>query len=61
MLARAKEESIENWVNEYIYSDIHDIFFVEFSIVLHEWLSRLVTRIKKFQEREVVEWNDQLI
>ena len=50
MLAFVQEESIgsllsaENGVDEYIYSDIHEIFFVEFPIVLHEWLSRLARR-----------------
>ena len=36
--------SIEKWIDEYIYSDIHEIFFAEFPILLHEWLSRLVTK-----------------
>ena len=63
-LAFAQEESIgtrlsaENWVDEYIYSDIHEIFFGEFPILLHEWLSRLVTKQTKFQRRETVEWSD---
>ena len=41
-LAFAQEESVgkrlsaENWIDEYIYSDIHDIFFAEFHILLHE-------------------------
>ena len=40
--------SKENWVDEYIYSDIHEVFFVEFHVILHEWLTRLETRKKKF-------------
>ena len=53
-LAFAQEEtqglwlSIENWLDRYIYSDINEIFFVEFPIVLHEWLSRLATRQTNF-------------
>ena len=49
-LAIAQEEiagsrlSAENWVDEYIYSDIHEVFFAYFPIVLHEWLSRLERR-----------------
>ena len=67
MLTFAQEEStgsrlsIENWLDGYIYSDIHEIFFAEFPIVLHKWLSILETRQKKFQRREAVEWNDQLV
>ena len=33
----------KNWLDRYIYSDIHDIFFAGFPIVLHEWLSILAT------------------
>ena len=36
--------SIENWVDKYIYSDIHEILFAYFPIVLHEWLSTLARR-----------------
>ena len=41
--------SVEDWVDEYIYTDIHEIFFAEFPIVLHEWLSRLARGQKNFQ------------
>ena len=53
--------SIEKWIDKYIYSDIHEIFFVEFPILLHEWLSRLETKQTNFQRRETVEWSDQLV
>ena len=53
--------SAQNWLGRYIYSDIHEIFFAEFPIVLHEWLSRLETRRKKFQRREMIEWSAQLV
>ena len=52
---------IESWVDEYIYYDIHEVFFVEFPIILHEWFSRLTTRQTNFQRREVIEWSDQLV
>ena len=61
MLSFAREESAgsqfstKNWVNEYIYSDIHKILFVEFPIVLHEWFSILATWQTNFQRREVIE------
>ena len=66
-LAFAQEESAgsqlstENWLNRYIYSDIHEIFFAEFPILLHKWLSILATRKTNFQRREAVEWSDQLV
>ena len=61
MLTFAQEESAENWVYQYIYTDIHKIFFAYFPIVLHEWFSRLETRQTNFQRREVVEWTDQFV
>ena len=49
-VAFAQEESArsrlstKNWLGRYIFSDIHDIFFEYFPIVLHEWLSILETQ-----------------
>ena len=37
------------------------MFFAEFSIVLHEWLSILEIRQISFYRRETVKWNDQLV
>ena len=53
--------SAEKWVDEYKYSDIYEIFFVEFPIILHEWFSILARRKANFQRREVVKWSDQLV
>ena len=53
--------SIENWINEHIYSNIHEIFFAEFPILLHEWLSILATKHPNFQRREIVEWSNHLV
>ena len=44
-----------------MYTYIHEIFFVEFYVVLHEWLSILATWQTKFQRREAIEWSAQLI
>ena len=63
----AQEESVgtrlrtENQIDEYIYSDIHEIFLAEFPILLHEWFSRLATKQTKFHRRDTVEWSDQLV
>ena len=48
-------------MDEYIYFDIHEVFFAEFPIVMHEWLSILARRQTNFQRRETVKWNDQLV
>ena len=51
----------KNLLEQYIYSNIHDIFFVEFPIMLHEWLSKLATQQINFQGGEPRERNLQLI
>ena len=62
----AQEESKGSWLNptkwlsRYLYTDIHEIFFSEFSIVLQEWLQKLATQEINFQGREPIEWNPQL-
>ena len=48
-------------MDKYIYLDIHEIFFANFSLVLHEWLSRRERRQTKFHRKEAVEWSAQLI
>ena len=35
-------------------------FFAEFPIILHEWLSILVTRQTNFHRREAFKWSDKL-
>ena len=49
------------WLGQYLYTDIHEISFSEFPIVLHEWLSNLETQQRNFQGGEPMEWNPQLI
>ena len=49
------------WLEWYIYLDIHDIYFIEFPILLYEWLSTLTTHKKNFEGGELTEWNLFLI
>ena len=53
--------SAENQLDWYIYPDVHEVFFAEFLVILHEWLSRLARRHTNFQRRQTVEWNHQLV
>ena len=63
----AREENEGSWLNpakwleRYLYTDIHEIFFFEFHILLYEWFFKWPTQWKKFQERESREWSPQLI
>ena len=49
------------WLGWYIYSYIYEILFSKFSIVLHEWLSKLATQQRNFQGGEPREWSPFLI
>ena len=49
------------WLGRYVYYDIHEIFFSEFSIPLYEWLARLEGQRKIFQGGEPTEWTPELI
>ena len=53
--------STEIWLDYYIYSNIHEIFFTEFPLLLHEWLVGLASRRTNYQTREITEWSDQLV
>ena len=53
--------SKKRWLDDYIYSDIHEIFFVEFLVLLHEWLVGLASRQTNYQTRDISEWSDQLV
>ena len=53
--------SVKRWLDEYIYFDIHEILFVEFPILLHEWLVGLLAKQTNFQRREIDEWSDHLV
>ena len=53
--------SIERWLVDYIFFDIHEIFFIEFPVLLHEWLLGLKSRRTNSQTREITEWSDQMV
>ena len=53
--------SAEIWLDDYIYSDIHEILFTEFLVLLYEWLVGLAFRQTNSQTRDITEWSDQLV
>ena len=63
----ARKESEGSWLNStewlerYLYTDIHEIFFCEFPVSLYEWLLRLATQRRNFQGGEPIDWSPQLI
>ena len=49
------------WLGWYLYTNIHEILFSKFPIVLHEWFSKFTTQQIILQGGELREWNPQLI
>ena len=52
--------SIEAWLQEHIFTDLHEIFFVTYAIELFDWLSRLAHKNVFKKKREVV-WTPEVI
>ena len=53
--------STENWLQRYVFSDIHEIFFTTFPIELHAWLSRLVENETFSHGDRPTKWTPELI
>ena len=48
--------SAEFFLQRYVFSDVHEIFFGSIHIELHQWLSRLTERRTNFQENQFPPW-----
>jgi hypothetical protein len=53
--------STEDWLERYIFTDIHDIFFEEIHQELYEWLARLADTQFEIKSRPPVVWTSALI
>lgn len=53
--------SAEDWLQDHIYSDLHEIFFCEFPIILSEWLLRLCENNGTWRIDGPREWTFELI
>jgi hypothetical protein len=40
--------SDKKWMQRYVFTDLHEIFFGEFPKILTEWLERLVEKTRRF-------------
>jgi hypothetical protein len=40
--------SDKQWLQRYVYTELHEIFFGEFLIILVEWLERLVENTRRY-------------
>jgi hypothetical protein len=53
--------STEDWLQRYIFTDIHEIFFGGIHQELHEWLDRLADTQFEIRSRPPVAWTSMLI
>ena len=53
--------SKEQWSDCYIYTDIHEIFFVSFSIELYEWITRLSDSVGRCRLDQPIVWTLELV
>jgi hypothetical protein len=53
--------SDKKWMQRYVYTDLHEIFFGEFPIILTEWLERLVEKTGRFRATTLRNWTPELV
>jgi hypothetical protein len=46
----------EQWLQRYVFTDLHEIFFGEFLIILTEWLERLVENVGRYRVEALRNW-----
>ena len=52
---------VEDWLQMYIFIDLHEIFFATFPSELHAWLSRLAENKTSTHSDRPAEWTLELI
>lgn len=53
--------SAEDWLQRYVFTNLHDIFFATFPAELHAWLLRLVERKTSTRSNRPAEWTSEVI
>jgi len=51
----------EDWLDYYIYSDIHDVFFVTFPVELYKWIAKLVDSVGRCRLDQPIVWTPELV
>jgi hypothetical protein len=52
---------VECWKERYIYTDMHEIFFVEFPCLLYEWLKRKIATNTTLRPQEPLVWDQTTV
>ena len=51
----------EVWLQKYIHTDVHEVFFATFPLALHSWLARLASCSAHIQSNKPAEWNHEAV
>ena len=51
----------EAWLQKYIYTDIHEVFFATFPSKLHSWLARLAYSTRYIRSDRPTQWNQAAV
>ena len=58
---RSTKLSDKKWVQKYIYTEVHMIFFFSFATNLQEWLLQLTEFNTHVKDDAITEWNPEFI
>lgn len=53
--------SEERWLDHYIYTEIHEIFFASFLTQLYEWIARLADSQGRCRLNQPIVWTPELV
>ena len=48
--------STEEWLQRYLFTDLHEIFFCEFPIIFYKWIAIIAQKNKCFKDTPTI-WN----
>lgn len=51
----------EQWLDRYLYTEIHEIFFHSFLIKLYEWISKLADVQRRWRPNGSIVWTSKLV
>lgn len=51
----------DDWLQRYLFTDLHEIFFCGFPIIFYEWLSKIAETKNCFTKDQPTSWNLILI
>ena len=58
---KSPKRDSEAWLQKYIYTDIHEVFFATFPLELHSWLTRLADCSRYIQSDKLAQWNQKVV